>query len=220
MPKCIGRACLDKNKFRLPDYPSNMPYRYKEAECKRACAVNSPLCTICKANEEKYMTGNTSKWHGILGGPLPPESVIEGSEWNIAGRAKYAANMAAAAAAGLNTPTTVKQAAAAARVAARMAATATKAAAAADKKREKEELKARAATLKAERAASKAVSIKRKTVKKKSSSSSSSSSNSSRKASSRKASTRRSSSHKASSHKVASRKASPVPNANATPNLE
>lgn len=85
---CIGRVCFEKDKYQPTP---GAKYRYREAACARPCEEGKNLCKYCLANEEKYMTGDTSKWHGRRGGLLPEESHIEGSAWDLAWRVKEAA---------------------------------------------------------------------------------------------------------------------------------
>ena len=80
-----------------------MPARYKAGRCDNACKdPDSPLCVKCTALDEASMRGNKGKiFHGMWAprsgsgspkehGPLHPLSHIEGSNWNVAGRAKAA----------------------------------------------------------------------------------------------------------------------------------
>jgi hypothetical protein len=112
-PQCIGRDCgpaiLEAGKA----------MRLTEAQCDRACAEGSNLCTICEGREIADMKSLPAgkRWHGRIGGPIPPGSHIVGSQWNIDTAKKEAlaaAKKATEAAKGSAVPAPVKAAAAAA----------------------------------------------------------------------------------------------------------
>ena len=107
--QCVGRDCG------APIVEEGKAMRFTEAQCDRACAEGSNLCKICMKREEANLGGKPGKWHGRIGGPLPPGSHIVGSDWNIATaekEARLAAKKATAVAKPATAPKTVKAAAA------------------------------------------------------------------------------------------------------------
>jgi hypothetical protein len=92
-PRCHGRACGTK----VEGLPGKVA-RYEEAQCARACEEGSNFCKVCFPRflqSEAGLAPNT--WHGRMGGPLPPRSLIVGGPRNMELRAKAAAADAAAA---------------------------------------------------------------------------------------------------------------------------
>jgi hypothetical protein len=92
-PRCHGRACGTK----VEGLPGKVA-RYEEAQCARACEEGSNFCKVCFPRflqSEAGVAPNT--WHGRMGGPLPPRSLIVGGPRNMELRAKAAAAEAAVA---------------------------------------------------------------------------------------------------------------------------
>jgi hypothetical protein len=83
--RCKARLAVDRYQ-----YAPGTAYRYKSRQCPRVALPDSNLCRICTKNEQKYMEGKVGTWNGMFGGPLPPESHIETSEWNVALREREA----------------------------------------------------------------------------------------------------------------------------------
>jgi hypothetical protein len=94
MSRCTGRRCIPESKFKHAEDPEG-PFRYKSDQCARECAADSDLCKTCLGWKQKYDEGKKDKWHGYIHGAIPEESHVEGSEWNLKLRAKYAAKVAA-----------------------------------------------------------------------------------------------------------------------------
>lgn len=154
MPTCVGRLCGDKFQY-APD----TVFRYTEKQCKRACAEGSDLCKICEKHEEANMAGNSTKWHGRMGAPLPPKSHVEGSDWNIQLRLKEAAKAAKA----LGTVNEVEKAEKKAAAALKVAATEERKAEVALRKEEAARKRASHAVAKAEKALVRKTKKNRKT---------------------------------------------------------
>jgi hypothetical protein len=91
--RCTGRRCIPESKFKHADDPEG-PFRYKADQCARECEAGTALCKICQGWKDKYDVGKKDKWHGYIDGTIPEESHVEGSEWNLKLRAKYAAKLA------------------------------------------------------------------------------------------------------------------------------
>jgi hypothetical protein len=96
MSRCTGRYCIPASKFKHDEDPEG-PFRYKEGQCAKECAADSDLCKTCISWKTAYEVGKKDKWHGYIHGEIPAESHIEGSEWNLKLRAKYAEKIARAA---------------------------------------------------------------------------------------------------------------------------
>jgi hypothetical protein len=96
MSRCTGRYCIPASKFKHPEDPEG-PFRYKEGQCAKECAADSDLCKTCMGWKTAYEVGKKDKWHGYIHGEIPAESHIDGSEWNLKLRAKYAEKIAKAA---------------------------------------------------------------------------------------------------------------------------
>jgi hypothetical protein len=94
MSRCTGRRC--GTEMKIAQDPTG-PYRFPPVQCKEECAADSDLCKTCIKWKAQYDAGKKDKWHGYIHGELPAESHIEGSEWNLKLRAKYAEKMAKAA---------------------------------------------------------------------------------------------------------------------------
>lgn len=86
--RCIGRKCGHEIR------EEGRAIRYAEGQCKTMCATDSSLCRECLDLQVQYMMGaNKGKYHGVMGGPLPPGSHIKGSAWNIEKSKKEAAKL-------------------------------------------------------------------------------------------------------------------------------
>lgn len=91
---CGARKCGSTNS----NTPAGIPKVYKSAQCQRACAEGSNLCTLCQKQETAYLGGKKGMWHGRFDAAnIPAESHIKGSEWYAAAVAKLAAKEAKAA---------------------------------------------------------------------------------------------------------------------------
>jgi hypothetical protein len=85
---CIGRVCFEKDKYQPTP---GAKYRYRAHKCDKPCEEGKNLCKSCLKHEEMFLTGDPRKWHGREGGPLPEESHIENSAWDLEWRVKEAA---------------------------------------------------------------------------------------------------------------------------------
>ena len=87
-PSCKGGICIARTHAgvaRLITDGRKIPFKVlNEARCARECEIESNLCTLCKKYEESYLIGEnqkkSKKWHGRIGGPIAPQSHIEGSQ--------------------------------------------------------------------------------------------------------------------------------------------
>jgi len=84
---CIGRVCFEKDKYQPTP---GAKYRYRGHRCDKPCEEGKNLCKSCLKHEEMFLTGDPRKWHGREGGPLPEESHIENSAWDLEWRVKEA----------------------------------------------------------------------------------------------------------------------------------
>jgi hypothetical protein len=85
---CIGRVCFEKDKYQPTP---GAKYRYRAHQCDKPCEEGKNLCKSCLKHEEMFLTGDPRKWHGREGGPLPEDSHIENSAWDLEWRVKEAA---------------------------------------------------------------------------------------------------------------------------------
>lgn len=85
---CIGRVCFEKDKYQPAP---GAKYRYRGHRCDKPCEEGKNLCKNCLKHEEMFIIGDPRKWHGREGGPLPEESHIENSAWDLEWRVKEAA---------------------------------------------------------------------------------------------------------------------------------
>jgi hypothetical protein len=91
---CGARRCGSTNS----NVPAGIPKVYKPAQCARACAEGSNLCTLCTKQETAFIGGKKGMWHGRYEqANIPAESHIKGAEWFAKQVAKVAATEAKAA---------------------------------------------------------------------------------------------------------------------------
>ena len=77
--KCIGRRTNEANALR-----SWAPIVYRPYQCDKAPQAGDDLCKDCRrraGRPERRHTAEEAQWLGCVGGPIPDDCHIAGSEW-------------------------------------------------------------------------------------------------------------------------------------------